>query len=75
MGIGKQLSLSGINAVTFNYSGTLKSEGKTNHQNSESDIAAAYKFIHSPGNIRMFKIDTSRIILGGWSYGGGMAMT
>ncbi|TAL64349.1 MAG: alpha/beta fold hydrolase [Bacteroidetes bacterium] len=75
LGIGKQLSLAGINALTFNYSGTLKSEGKTNHQNSENDIMAAYKFLHDPVNIKRFKIDTASIILGGWSYGGGMAMT
>jgi pimeloyl-ACP methyl ester carboxylesterase len=75
LGIGKQLSLSGINALTFNYSGTFKSEGKTSLQNSEKDIRAAYKFLYSPENIIKFKIDTANIILGGWSYGGGMAMT
>jgi dipeptidyl aminopeptidase/acylaminoacyl peptidase len=75
MGIGKVLSQSGINALTFNYSGTFKSEGKTSFENSEMDIMAAYKFLHNAENITKFKIDTAFIILGGWSYGGGMAMT
>jgi dipeptidyl aminopeptidase/acylaminoacyl peptidase len=74
IGIGKQLSLSGINALTFNYSGTFKSEGRTSQQNSERDITAAYNFLHNADNIKMFKIDTAKIILGGWSYGGGMAL-
>jgi len=75
MGIGKMLYQSGINALTFNYSGTFKSEGKTSFENSEMDIMAAYKFLHNTENIAKFKIDTAFVILGGWSYGGGMAMT
>jgi dipeptidyl aminopeptidase/acylaminoacyl peptidase len=75
IGIGKILSQSGINALTFNYSGTFKSEGMTSFENSEKDIMAAYKFLHNTENIAKFKIDTTFIIIGGWSYGGGMAMT
>jgi dienelactone hydrolase len=75
IGIGNILSQSGINAITFNYSGTFKSEGKTSQKNSELDIMATYKFLHIAENISKFKIDTAFIILGGWSYGGGMAMT
>jgi hypothetical protein len=68
MGIGKILSRSEINALTFNYSGTFKSEGKTSLENSEMDIMAAYKFLHNAENITKFKIDTAFIILGGWFY-------
>jgi pimeloyl-ACP methyl ester carboxylesterase len=74
-GIGKKLSESGINAVTFNYSGTHQSEGLYNFTNSLSDIKAAYDFIHKPDNIIKYGIDTSKIILGGYSYGGGMALS
>jgi dienelactone hydrolase len=74
LGIGEKLSQSGINALTFNYSGTFKSEGKTSLTNSEADILAAYKFLHIPANITKYKIDTTNIVIGGWSYGGGMAM-
>jgi dipeptidyl aminopeptidase/acylaminoacyl peptidase len=75
IGIGKLLSQSGINALTFNYSGTFQSQGKTRFDFTMMDIKAAYGFLHNPEHIKRFMIDTSFIILGGWSYGGGMAMT
>jgi len=75
LGIGEKLAQSGINALTFNYSGTYQSEGKCSWDNMQSDIAAAFKFIHQPENIIKFKIDTNKIILGGWCTGGGMALT
>ena len=75
LGIGKKLSAIGINVLSFNYSGTHKSEGEFNFDNSQKDIEAVYEFIHLPENVTKYKIDTTRIILGGYSYGGGMAMT
>jgi dienelactone hydrolase len=75
LGIGKILSQSGINMMTFNYSGTFKSQGESSMGNSIKDITAAYDFMHNPENINRFKIDTAYIVLGGYSYGGGMAMT
>jgi dipeptidyl aminopeptidase/acylaminoacyl peptidase len=39
------------------------------------DIKAAFDFLFNPENIKRFRIDTAFIIMGGWSYGGGMAMT
>jgi dipeptidyl aminopeptidase/acylaminoacyl peptidase len=75
MGLGKLLSQSGINTLTFNYSGTFQSQGKSNLNNSQMDIKAAYEFLYNPENIKKFRIDTAFIFLGGWSYGGGMAVT
>ncbi|MCK4819424.1 alpha/beta fold hydrolase, partial [bacterium] len=75
LGIGGKLSEAGINALTFNYSGTHRSEGKYNFENTQKDIQAAFEFIHQSKNIRHFKIDTTRIYLGGYSYGGGMAFS
>lgn len=75
LGIGKKLSEVGINALTFNYSGTHQSEGEFNFDNTQKDIGAVFEFIHQSENIHKYKIDTTRIILGGYSYGGGMAMT
>ena len=63
------------NTLTFNYSGTHHSEGEFNFDNSQKDIEAVFKFIHQSENIQKYKIDTTRIILGGYSYGGGMALT
>ena len=73
--IGMKLSEVGYNALTFNYSGTHHSEGEFNFNNSQKDVEAAFNFIYRPENITKFKIDTTRIILGGYSFGGGMALT
>jgi dipeptidyl aminopeptidase/acylaminoacyl peptidase len=75
LGLGKLLSQSGINTLIFNYSGTFQSQGKSNFNNSQLDIKAAYEFLYNPENIKKFRVDTAFIFLGGWSYGGGMAMT
>jgi len=40
-----------------------------------SQVHAVYEFIHRSENIAKFKIDTTNIYLGGYSYGGGMAIT
>jgi dipeptidyl aminopeptidase/acylaminoacyl peptidase len=75
LGVGKILSESGINTMTFNYSGTFKSQGLTSLENSLLDIKAAFDFLYNSENIKKFKIDTTSIFLGGYSYGGGMALT
>ena len=75
LGIGSRIVQEGINVLTFNYSGTHKSEGEFNFDNSQKDIEAAFAFIHKPENILKYKIDTNRIVLGGYSFGGGMALT
>lgn len=75
LGIGRKLSEAGINALTFNYSGTHESQGLNNFENSQKDIKAAFEFIYQPGNISKHKIDTNHFYLGGYSYGGGMALT
>jgi dipeptidyl aminopeptidase/acylaminoacyl peptidase len=74
-GIGSKLAQAGINALTFNYSGTHKSQGEFNFENTQKDIQAAFEFVHNLENIEKYKIDTTRIYLGGYSYGGGMALT
>ncbi len=75
LGIGMKLSEVGYNVMTFNYSGTHHSEGEYNFVNSQKDIEAAFNFIYLPENISKYNIDTTRIILGGYSGGGGMALT
>ncbi|MCP5048697.1 MAG: alpha/beta fold hydrolase [bacterium] len=75
LGIGRKLSRAGINALTFNYSGSYKSQGIGSFANTQKDIQAAFEFLHQPKNILKYKIDKTRIYLGGYSYGGGMALT
>ncbi|NOR18232.1 alpha/beta fold hydrolase, partial [candidate division WOR-3 bacterium] len=75
IGLGQKVSSSGINAFTFNYRGTHKSEGRFSLENTIHDIQAALEYLHKEEIVREFKIDTSNIILCGYSYGGGMALT
>jgi hypothetical protein len=75
LGIGVKLAQSGINALTFNYSGTYQSEGKISWDNMQLDIHAAFKFLQQTENITQYKIDTNKIYVGGWCSGGGMAIT
>lgn len=75
LGLGNKVSEAGFNVMTFNYSGTHKSQGEWSFENTLKDIRAAFIFLHQSGNIGKYKIDTTYIYLGGWSYGGGMALT
>ena len=74
LGLGSKLADAGINALTFNYSGTHKSQGLMNMENAQTDIRAAFGFLRRQENIALYKIDTERIILGGWCFGGNMAL-
>jgi pimeloyl-ACP methyl ester carboxylesterase len=75
LGLGNMIWRSGINAMTFNYSGTHQSEGKLSFPNCLDDVTAVRKFLNDPANTRQFKIDTSMIVLAGYSFGGGVGMT
>jgi len=75
IGLGDRLSQLGVNVLTFNYSGTHNSQGLWGFSHVQSDITAALQFLHILPNITRFGIDTTNIVLGGYSYGGGMAMS
>jgi pimeloyl-ACP methyl ester carboxylesterase len=75
LGIGTKLAQSGIAALTFNYSGTYQSEGKTSWDNMQLDIQAAFQYLRQPQTFKQYNVDTSKIYLGGWCTGGGMALT
>ncbi len=75
LGVGQKNSEAGINALTFNYSGTYRSEGEFGLENTLRDIDAAYQYVHHREIFTRFKVDTTKIYLGGYSYGGGMALT
>lgn len=74
LGLGALLSEEGFNVLTFNYSGTHESQGEFSFENSQKDIHAAFDFLSRSENISRFKVDSDRIYLGGWSFGGGMAI-
>ena len=74
-GLGMKLSSSGINVLIFNFQGTHSSEGTSSFDNSMVNIGDAQIFLKKKENIERFNIDTTNIIVGGWSYGGAMALT
>jgi pimeloyl-ACP methyl ester carboxylesterase len=72
--LGQRMSQCGINALTFNYRGTHQSEGTYSLRGTLRDIRAAIDYLNQQGVVREFRIDTGKLVLGGYSYGGGMAL-
>jgi len=73
-GLGEHLSENGMNAFTFNYRGTWKSQGKCLPSTSLEDVQAALDYVRTSEVATRFSIDTSHLSLVGYSYGGGMAL-
>jgi len=74
LGLGQRMAKHGINTLTFNYRGTHGSEGTFSLQNTIEDIQAAYAYLRQDQVIREFQVNPDEIVLGGYSYGGGMAL-
>lgn len=72
LGLGERFAECGYNVATFNYSGTQGSEGLSSFQDAQLDIEAVHEWLTSSDDL---EIDPDRLVLGGWSYGGGMALT
>ena len=75
LGLGKRLSQEGINVFVFNYQGTWSSEGIFSFKSSLRDVHNALKFIKQEDTVLEFKVDTTNITVGGYSFGGAMALT
>jgi pimeloyl-ACP methyl ester carboxylesterase len=75
LGLGKGLSTMGINILVFNYQGTWSSDGEFSFESSMEDIGNAIRFLKTEENIQRFNIDTLKIVVGGYSFGGAMSMT
>jgi alpha/beta superfamily hydrolase len=75
LGLAERLNKNEINILVFNYQGTFNSEGLFNFNNCWNDIGVALDFLKQKKNIQQFSIDTSRIIVCGYSVGGSLALT
>lgn len=75
LGLGEKLSALGVHVLVFNYRGSWSSEGEFSFENSMQDIGSALKFLKLKENAEHFNIDTSNIVVGGYSFGGAMALT
>ncbi len=74
LGLGAVLVEDGINVLVFNPRGMHQSGGTFTFANALADIGAALDWVRSPEIARRFRVDTSTLALGGYSFGGGMAM-
>jgi pimeloyl-ACP methyl ester carboxylesterase len=75
LGLAERLNKNRINILVFNYQGTFISEGVFNFENCENDIGVALDFLKKKENVQQFFIDTSRIIICGYSLGSSLALT
>ena len=69
------LNKSGFNILVFNYRGTFTSEGFFNNFNCMDDLDAALVWLKHPQHMMQYKIDTSLIVVCGYSFGGCIVMT
>jgi pimeloyl-ACP methyl ester carboxylesterase len=74
LGLGAQLAEQGINVCMFNPRGLHQSEGISSPANTLQDIRAALQWLRQVDVQQRFGVDPTRLVLGGYSYGGGMAM-
>lgn len=72
--LGENLSKEGFNVIAYNYPGSWRSEGLRIDETALSSVQSAINFTKLESSIQSFEIDTSDIILIGYSYGGGMAL-
>jgi pimeloyl-ACP methyl ester carboxylesterase len=72
LGLGDYLSRNGINVLVFNPRGHHKSEGESSFANTMEDIAAVVNWVQSSDS--GFPIEKDLVFLGGYSFGGGMAL-
>lgn len=74
LGLGALLSRKGVIAVMFNPRGMHGSEGTASFAHALDDIGAALGWLRTPEVSRKFGVDTSRIVLAGHSWGGGLSL-
>jgi len=74
LGLAQRLNSAGFNVLVFNYQGSYLSEGNFSFDSSIGNVTAAFNFLIEPGNQTRYKIDTSRIFVCGYSFGGTIAI-
>ncbi len=74
LSLGALLSPQGVNVCMFNLRGTYGSEGVWGLANTLEDIGAAWSLLNRADMQARFGFDAAGLALGGYSYGGGMAL-
>jgi pimeloyl-ACP methyl ester carboxylesterase len=74
LGLGALLSQKGINMLEFYPRGMHSSEGIYTHRGALQDIQAAWHWLVQSDVQKQFKADASKLVLAGYSNGGGLAL-
>lgn len=74
LGLAEKFDQAGMNVLVFNYQGSYNSEGNFSFDNCIDNVGVAIDFVKAPENIARYKIDTSKIVICGYSFGGAIAL-
>lgn len=74
LGLAERLNKAGFTILVFNYQGSYLSEGNFSFDNCIDNVSAAYNFLLNPENQHKYKIDTAKIFVCGYSFGGTIAI-
>lgn len=74
LGLGQALSRHGFHVLAFHPRGMHSSQGRASFFNALEDLGAAYEWLHRPTAVQEYGVDTAHIVVGGHSWGGGMAL-
>ena len=73
--IGANLAKSGVNSFTIHYRGAYLSEGVHTFKGIFKDVDYIFSLLHTEEFQKKYNIDRSKIIIGGYSFGGGVSLT
>jgi uncharacterized protein len=74
LGLAERLNNAGFNILVFNYQGSYLSEGNFSFDNCIDNVSAALNFLLDPKIQTKYNIDTSKIVVCGYSFGGTIAI-
>ncbi len=72
--LAQNLNQAGMNILVFNYRGSYTSDGYFSHFHCMEDLDAAITWLKQPPIITQYGIDTGRIVVCGYSFGGGVVL-
>jgi dipeptidyl aminopeptidase/acylaminoacyl peptidase len=73
--IGANLVESGVNSLTIHYRGAYLSEGLHTFKGIFKDVDYIFSLLHTEEFQKKYNIDSSKIIIGGYSFGSGVSFT
>lgn len=74
LGLAERLNNAGFNILVFNYQGSYLSEGNFSFDNCIDNVSTALNFLLDPEIQTNYNIDTSKIVVCGYSFGGTIAI-